>query len=137
MPAPTLQHERRREFLRTIATLAGYTVDCSLDDECRPDVVRVDMLRARILIGEAKDTETPSCPATRQRLLRYAKAAASWTEIGFAVKFAICHGRQLESECWLALLRDVVQGDGTLLPRSAGSALFDEATTLTWVEVAA
>lgn len=134
MSAPSLDHERRLWFLETMADLLGCTTPTPLDDECRPDVVRVDLRRARLLVGDAKHSETPSCAATRKRLLRYVNRSSSWCRAGFVAVIAVCHDRQWEAQGWLDLLRDIVDGNISLQPVLCGSASFDSQTTVTWLE---
>src|SRR5688572_22846386 len=116
MGAPNFDHERRLSFIEALADLLGCTTTVVLDEDCRPDVVRVDMRRVRLLVGDAKDTETPSCDATRQRFERYAQHASPWAEAGFAVVFAICHDRRWEAVRWSEFLRARVSGVGSLQP---------------------
>lgn len=137
MVAPSFDHERRLLFVESMADLLGCTTPTLLGGQCRPDVVRMDIHRGRLLVGDAKDTETPSRAATRRRFQRYAQAASAWGHVGFVVLFAICHDRRWEAERWVELLRDVVRQEPRLQPKVAGSACFDQDTTVTWLEAVA
>lgn len=134
MSAPTAQHERRAQFIDDLASLIGCTMEARLDDAYRPDVVRIDPRRGRLLIGEAKHWEAPGSIATGRRLNRYGALAAHWSKIGFGVLFLVCHDRHWESERWLQVLASVVGSHGTMRPIAAGSASFDAETTIAWLE---
>ena len=137
MSAPSLDHERRLSFIESIADLVGCTAPTPLGGQCQPDVVRIDVHRSRLLVGDAKHSETPSCGATRRRLERYVRMASAWGRVGFIVLFAICHDRRWEAERWLELLLDIVNNEASLQPMLAGSACFDQEMTVTWLEVCA
>jgi hypothetical protein len=97
MSAPGASHELRRGALDTMAIMAGFTASCRLGEGLQPDVVRADLRRAYLLVGEAKDTETPGTAATAARYTKYAHEARRWLRAGFTVVLAICHG-----DTWLA-----------------------------------
>lgn len=73
MGRPTRIHEDRKETLDALATLCGFTQDLSgrFPDGCRPDVLRLAVLRRSIFIGEAKATEAASSKEVAVRLLKY------------------------------------------------------------------
>ncbi len=133
MSAPSDKHERRRAFIMSIADLVGCVTDWSLDERSRPDVVRMDLPKGRLLIGEAKHTEDPSCQATRARLVRYASLADAWSARGFNVLFVVCHDRLWTSEEWAKLLVGITAYEPNLSPCFAGGATFDEHTAMTWL----
>lgn len=103
MSAPTAQHESRVGILAALADLAGYTVDVRLDGRLQPDVTRLHRSSARLLIADAKATESPTDRATRARLTRYAERCASWRCAGFEVALALCHGED-HAGAWRACL---------------------------------
>lgn len=106
MSAPTAQHESRVDTLTALADLAGYTVDVRLDGHLNPDVTRLHRTSARLLVADAKATESPEDRATRARLTGYAERCASWRRAGFEVSLAVCHGED-QAGAWQACLRVV------------------------------
>lgn len=103
MSAPTAQHESRVDTLAALADLAGYTVEVRLDSHLNPDVTRLHRSSARLLVGDAKATESPENRATRARLTGYAERCASWRRAGFEVSLAVCHGED-QAGAWQACL---------------------------------
>ncbi len=75
--APSRTHESRVRDLETLAALAGYTEPAALAWRLRPDVVRACPRNGALFLGDAKDTETPGCMATRARLRWYCVGAIS------------------------------------------------------------
>lgn len=57
--------------LETLATLAGFTAHLVLAWRLQPDVLRACAHDSSVFLGDAKDTETPGCEATRRRLRWY------------------------------------------------------------------
>lgn len=103
MSAPTAQHESRVDTLAALADLAGYTVDVRLDGQLNPDVTRLHRSSPRLLVADAKATESPDARATRARLTGYAERCASWRRAGFEVSLAVCHGED-QAGAWQACL---------------------------------
>jgi len=70
---PSPVHESRVELLRSLGILLGYlkTPAPALPDGSEPDLFQFDPDRHRLLIGDAKATETPGNGATRLRLRHY------------------------------------------------------------------
>jgi len=82
--APTAAHEQRVGELETLAILAGYTVPIRMPWRLRPDVLRSHPATPGLFIGDAKETEGPSCADTLRRLRWYVTAlvrAPSGSEI--------------------------------------------------------
>jgi hypothetical protein len=93
-------------MLAALADLAGYTVDVRLDGHLKPDVSRLHQSSPRLLVADAKATESPHDRATRARLTGYAERCASWRRAGFEVSLAVCHGED-HAGAWQACLRSV------------------------------
>jgi hypothetical protein len=73
--APTDAHEQRVGELETLAILAGYTTPVDMPWRLRPDVLRGSPATGGLFIGDAKETERPSCADTLRRLCWYVTAA--------------------------------------------------------------
>lgn len=103
MTAPTGLHESRVATIRSALRLAGFTPDEPFDTNSRPDVVGVDHHRHRIVIADAKASESAGTYATRIRLADYFRAADRWREAGFEVAALMCVPAESASR-WLELL---------------------------------
>jgi hypothetical protein len=103
---PSIPHERRVEFLKTLAALAGCTggVGGRLPDGSRPDVVRYAVGRRLLFVADAKHSETPGCAATRARLAAYMGWVRGHFVSGGASVVAICFGRRGDGDGWLQSL---------------------------------
>ncbi len=75
--------------LDTLAALAGYTEPASFGWRLRPDVVRACPRTGALFVGDAKDTETPGCTATRARLRWYCVGVASRTRVPAVMALAV------------------------------------------------
>jgi hypothetical protein len=100
----TSPHNQRVEFLDALAALMGCKVKLGgvLPDGRRPDVLRMDVRRGVLFIGDAKDTESPGCRATQVRLLRYLdwlRAHVARTERRGV--FALCFGKEADADRWV------------------------------------
>lgn len=82
-------HESRVCDLETLAALAGYTEPVAFGWRLRPDVVRACPCNGALFIGDAKDTETPGCAATRARLRWYCVGAASYPRVPVVMALAV------------------------------------------------
>lgn len=116
MSAPSDLHEVRVGLLSDLATLSGYSVEVHIACVLRPDISRIQRACPRLLIADAKASESPSNTETRLRLRRYATAAWPWLTARNSVDFAICHDPD-PAEQWVQCLREVVESVGL-----AGSA---------------
>jgi hypothetical protein len=114
--SPGLLHERRRHLLDDMASLMAFPPATdpmlALPDGSIPDVLRIDIYRRRLFIGDAKDVETPGNTATRRRLSHYVLWACAATRKGFDVVVAICHGRQWEALDWARTLNTLARSAG-------------------------
>lgn len=130
---PSLGHEKRRELLETVATAAGYLDRVPAVFRCglRPDVWRLRRESRVVFIGEAKETERPTCKETRERLMAY----VAWllkARPRVAV-LAVCFGREEDAEGWgevLHTLTSKISEETTLTYRS-----IDPETHLAWIYV--
>lgn len=75
-----------------------------LPDGCQPDVLRGNLARRLLFLGDAKDTETPGCRATQMRLHRYFRWARCHTDNGGTTILAVCFGRRRDSAAWVRTL---------------------------------
>lgn len=110
----TTPHSLRVNILEELGALIGchQRVFTALPDGCRPDVCKVALHSGLIFFGDAKDTETPGCRATAQRLSRYSDWLASHVKTGRSGVFAICHGDDRHSAGWIALLKVLTARSG-------------------------
>jgi hypothetical protein len=95
-------HGRRVEFLDALAILMGCegTLNGELPDGRRPDVLRYDVERRILFIGDAKHWETPGNRETQARLQHYFKWLRSHVEgCGLGI-FAVCFGRRSDTSAW-------------------------------------
>lgn len=97
-------HELRVRFLDTMAVLAGCneSLGAQLPDGRRPDVMRVDASRGLLFIGDAKDTESSGCTATRARLREYLVWMLAHVSAGSRPGvFALCIGYVSDTKGWV------------------------------------
>lgn len=132
MTRPSDAHERRVETLRALADLSGFVQAVTLAG-LRPDLCRVDH-RARLLVGDAKATETPGDTETRLRWGRYVRRARHSLGQGrFAsVILMVCAGGHIAG--WEEHLLAVAQ-TAPLPARASGSTLLSPDTRVAWVVV--
>lgn len=111
---PTEAHERRATFLCSLAMLAGCTgsMGGQFPDGCRPDVIRYAAGRRLVFLGDAKDTETPGCRATRARLAAYLRWLRAHDAAGGAAIFAVCFGRRGDAEGWFRTMVELAHREG-------------------------
>ncbi len=136
MSAPSTGHERRRRLLDNTAALAGLTAPLGLGAGLEPDVARRHPGAPRVLVGDAKDTETAGCSATARRLRGYAAALIGPVRAGTRARLvlAVPPASPPTMTAWLALLQDVTR----LLPATPPEhARLDQDTVLVWVDLAA
>lgn len=111
-------HEDRANFLDNLAVLAGCTekIGHELPDGLRPDVMRIDRSRNTVFIGEAKNTESPGCNATKSRLRHYIRWLAVQTKRrrGMAL-FGICHARLTDGLGWINTILHLARQEGLIL----------------------
>jgi hypothetical protein len=108
MGAPTTEHEARVNELRTLSTLAGFTVDVRLPWRLRPDVARLCPVNLALLVADAKHTEDPTCTATLRRLRWYTTAMAAMPPAADAFTVALAVPGTTDPRGWSSLLVSAV-----------------------------
>jgi hypothetical protein len=110
----TTPHSLRVSILEELGSLIGchQRVFTTLPDGCRPDVCKMALHSGLIFLGDAKDTETPGCRATAQRLSRYSDWLASHVKSGRSGALAICHAKDRYSTGWIVLLERLTSRSG-------------------------
>lgn len=128
-------HGRRVEFLDALAILMGCegTLNGELPDGRRPDVLRYDMERRTIFIGDAKHWETPGNRETQARLQHYFKWLRSHVEGGGWGVFAVCFGRESDTSAWTETIRMLGREVGLDYARR-GVERFEPGLTVAWSE---
>lgn len=96
------EHDRRAEFLRTLAELAGYHVKLRcLPDGLLPDVLQFSPTTDGLFVGDAKNKEGPFDRQTQVRLLRYLRSIKIYLRKPNAhALFAICFGNPRQDASW-------------------------------------
>jgi hypothetical protein len=104
------QHDLRAQFLDELAVLTGCREALSggFPDGKRPDVLRANLSRGILFIGEAKHSESPGCSATQARLFEYLR----WMSIHVSERsrtgiFAICFGRKEHTQGWIETISNL------------------------------
>jgi hypothetical protein len=103
--APSALHEQRVRTLQAIGDLAGFVDTSRLDQGNRPDVFQVNVARGRLLVGDAKASESPGIYATKLRLVGYLRAMLPWHRAGFEIAIILCVPSR-DADRWLRLLID-------------------------------
>lgn len=127
-------HDSRVEFLDTLAVLLRCTesVGFQLPDGCRPDVLRMDIDRNILFIGDAKVTESPGCKQSQVRLLRYLRWLSAHIDRPKAFGlFAICFGRRIDAEGWLSTISSLAH-EISLYTTEPGVVRFDHHLFVAW-----
>lgn len=128
-PNPSPRHEWRVGLLGCLAQLTGHHTDLGAwPDGTIPDVLRADLSRRRLFVGDAKAAEQPGDPAAAARLDGYVDWLAVAVRAGAVGSLAICAPNREEAEDWgkviEGLLAERDQGVATcLLPLGPGSAV--------------
>ena len=132
---PSPAHESRQEFLLTIATLLGCTLGCgeTFADGTRPDVLRYAPDGSRLVIGDAKATETPGILATQIRILHYLHWARAHTTRGGQSIILISCGRAAEAPHWRNTLRFLAH-EASLPLAATGIEEFASNLLLIWAD---
>lgn len=130
MSAPSPAHELRVRELESLATLSGITGAVQLGLLAEPDVVRVDLGRRLLFVGDAKETETPGNRRTRSRLASYVREADLVLAKGGTCVIAIAHPVPSSARRWANLLNGILEGAG-LPASSVTSCTIDSTITVT------
>lgn len=100
-PNPSERHERRVEILAGLAQLTGHHADLGAwPDDTIPDVLRADLSRRRIYVGDAKASEYPGNRDTVARLSGYVAWLAVAVRAGAMASLMLCAPGQQEAEGW-------------------------------------
>ena len=135
MSAPSEAHEHRVELLEQLADLAGLRDPFGLGAGLIPDVSRVDNRCRRLLVGDAKNTETPGCEATGRRLRRYVVPLSGHLRSGVEARLVLAVPLHGTDACmWLRMLLRTV---APLPVTEFGHLDVDYTTTLVWVHLQA
>lgn len=99
-------HGRRVEFLDSLAILMGCegALGGELPDGRRPDVLRYDLERRRLFVGDGKHSESPGNKETQARLQRYLKWLCAHVEGGGLGVFAVCFGKESDTGAWTSTI---------------------------------
>jgi hypothetical protein len=133
MIKPLTRHDERVEFLVALAALLGcnLSLDTSLPDGCRPDVLRLDTHRHLLFFGDGKDTESPGCTATQARLYHYLLWMRSFVRDRDRIAiFAICFGDSGATQ-WVEVLCALAAEAGLSLSAS-GTTDFAPGRIVAW-----
>jgi hypothetical protein len=105
--------------LETLATLAGFVAPLPLAWRLRPDVARICSRSGAVFLGDAKDTETPGCEATRSRLRWYLLGSRTvCADRSLTIALAVAAGAAPD---WHVVLRQTARQAG-LVPVVGGTA---------------
>jgi hypothetical protein len=127
-------HQSRVEFLNSLACLINCPtgIGATLADGTRPDVVRINKFRNSLFIGEAKNTELPTCAATQSRLRNYFKWLAVFQKQrrGNGI-FAICFGDTNQTNAWVQTINNLA-AEECLSWADSGTLNFEAGFSVVW-----
>jgi len=127
-------HDSNVRFLDTLAILAGCKehISSSLPDGRRPDVIRVNRKRRILFIGEGKNTESPGCLNTQERLWEYLRwFSAHLCSEGSLGIIAICFKNDLDDNGWIETITSLSR-DMNLLCLDYGKETFGSGFNVVW-----
>jgi hypothetical protein len=133
-PNALAEHDKKARLLNDLAILLGCDggLHSGFPDGRRPDVVRIDVVRQILFIGDAKQTETPRCEMTRIRLrnyLRWLRAHVCDAErLGI---FALCFEKRSHRKGWSQTIIDTAALVGLQTHRH-GFCSFGERLNMVW-----
>ncbi len=132
---PQAAHKSRVAFLETLADLTGcdLALGGALPDGTRPDVLRVDSRRRVVFIGDAKHSESPGNKETQARLLGYLRWILPHVGSGGVGVFAVCFGRESDTDAWIGTLAMLGHEVG-LDPKRRGLERFEPGLLVAWSE---
>ena len=131
---PSVAHERRRALLDVLGRMAGYGwgPHGGFPDRRQPDVLRYDPRCRSIFVGEAKETESPGCAATRERLRGYLLWMRAITRLRGAGTLAVCAGDSNAAIGWANTLRRLAEE--CKLPNCVSrAAVLDDDAVVIWI----
>ncbi len=116
MPAPTLEHNQRREILQDVALMAGFYRDLRAIPGTRliPDVFFMRPESRSFFLGEAKHTESPDNYATFERLHKYLSALKPAVDCRACrgLVMAVCFDSSFSSARWCSVLYACISAAG-------------------------
>lgn len=134
MSAPSELHETRVDLLLALAMLAGLTIPTQIDPLRIPDVARRSPDGRRLLLADAKATESPRCRETARRLAAYLRCCRPYVAEGIQVRLALCHGYERGQPTWCDLLRGVSSATYVCTDRPDRAMLTEDAW-VSWVDL--
>lgn len=96
-------HENRAEILETLCDLIGCfeEIGGQFPDSRRPDVLRINKSKQMLVVGDAKNSESPNTKATLARLFGYLRwVRAHIARKGRIAVFALCCKRTSDVTAW-------------------------------------
>jgi hypothetical protein len=127
-------HDSNVRFLDTLAILSGCKehINTSLPDGRRPDVIRVNTKRRLLFIGEGKNTESPGCLNTQERLWVYLRwlSAHLYREDSVGI-LAICFKKEYDNNKWVETITSLSR-DMNLLCFDYGTVKFGSGVNVVW-----
>jgi hypothetical protein len=132
-PAASNGHQRRVEFLQSLASLLSAHVPLErLADGGVPDVLREDIAGTLLFIGEAKHSERPEDKATQSRLLGYFESASLSVSSGRTLIFGLCFGAIDQAHRWIVTLQSLAL-DAGLGPPEVIETHFETGLHVIWL----
>jgi len=133
--AALARHNRRAALLDSLALLSGCTatVPGGFPDGGRPDVLRLDLSRRLLFVGDAKNTEPPTCRETQARLMAYIRWLSAHVQFtrGRAV-LAVCFARRGHSGGWRRTL-SLLAEEAALMVEQEGVRDLADGCSVAWV----
>jgi hypothetical protein len=128
-------HDKKVRFLNELAILLGCTRNLSgrFPDGRRPDILRADIQRYILFIGDAKQTETPGCSMTKMRLANYCRWLAANVDGGKRLGIlVVCFARLSDRHGWNKTISNLLMCAG-ISKCDSGFSSFDENLNVVWV----
>lgn len=127
-------HDSNVRFLDALAILSGCRehINSSLPDGRRPDVMRVNRKRRLLFIGEGKNTESPGCLNTQERLWEYLRwlSAHLCCEDSVGI-LAICFKKESDDNRWIETINSLSRSIN-LLCLDYGKEMFGSGFNVVW-----
>ena len=126
-------HALKVEFLDALAVLLGCesALGGAFPDGRRPDVLRADLGRRALFVGDAKHSERPGSRETQARLLGYMRWLSSHVRAGGIGVFAVCFARESDTGGWAEALSTLEREVG-LERTTRGGERFEPGLVVVW-----
>lgn len=134
-PSRLATHDARVDCLDTLAVLMGCDARLRVfPDGTIPDVLRANLGARVLFVGDGKNTELPTCVASRDRLRHYVSWASAHVLAtrGLAV-IAICFAERDRTRGWCAALTELVRVPALAIVRAGVDRFGDD--VVAWVAV--